>query len=34
MVDYVMSVEGDLPIDVALQMINDEAKTVLSYGSM
>jgi hypothetical protein len=34
MVDYVLSVEGDLPIDVALQMINDEAKTVLSYGSM
>lgn len=34
MVDYVLSIEGDLPIDVALQMINDEAKTVLSYGAM
>lgn len=34
MVDYVLSLEGDLPIDVALQMINDEAKTVLSYGAM
>jgi hypothetical protein len=34
MVDYVMSIEGELPIDVALQMINDEAKTVLSYGAL
>jgi len=34
MVDYVLSLEGDLPIDVALQMINEEAKTVLSYGAM
>lgn len=34
MVDYILTLEGDLPIDVALQMINDEAKTVLSYGAM
>ena len=34
MVDYVLTIEGDLPIDVALHMINDEAKTVLSYGAM
>ena len=33
-VDYILTLEGDLPIDIALQMINDEAKTVLSYGAM
>lgn len=33
-VDYVMSIDGELPIDVTLQMINDEAKTILSYGAM
>jgi len=33
-VEYLISVEGELPTDVALQIINDEAKKVLSYGSM
>lgn len=33
-VEYLLSVEGELPTDVALQIINDEAKKVLSYGSM
>lgn len=31
-VDYVLSIEGELPIDIALQTINEEAKNVLSYG--
>lgn len=34
MVDYVLSVDGELPINVALQMVNEEAKTVLHYGAM
>jgi hypothetical protein len=34
MVDYLVSTEGDLPIDVALKYINEEAKLVLSYGAM
>lgn len=33
-VDYVLSIDGELPIDVALHMINDEAKSVLNYGAM
>ena len=32
-VDYVLTIEGELPTDIALQMINEEAKSVLSYGS-
>ncbi len=31
-VDYVVTVEGDMPTDIALQVINDEAKRVLHYG--
>jgi len=31
-IDYVMTVEGELPTDIALNMISDEAKRVLSYG--
>ena len=33
MVDYVLTVEGEMPTEIALQIINEEAKTVLSYGS-
>lgn len=32
MVDYLLTVE-DMPIEVAMQVINEEAKTVLSFGS-
>ncbi|RYZ47624.1 MAG: hypothetical protein EOP49_20855 [Sphingobacteriales bacterium] len=32
-VDYVMTMEGELPTDVALELINEEAKKVLTYGS-
>lgn len=32
-VDYVLTVDGDLPTDTALKMINEEAKRVLSYGA-
>ncbi len=32
MVDYLLTVE-ELPIEVALQVINEEAKMVLSYGA-
>ena len=31
--EYILSVEGDLPSDVALKLINEEARIVLSYGS-
>lgn len=31
--EYVLKVEGQLPTDVALQIINEEAKKVLSHGS-
>jgi len=31
-VDYVMSVPGDLPGDIALNIINEEARRLLSYG--
>jgi hypothetical protein len=31
-VDYVVTVEGDMPTDVALQVIHDEARKVLHYG--
>ncbi len=33
MVDYVLTVEGELPTDIALQIINDEAKRVMTHGS-
>jgi hypothetical protein len=33
MVDYVLTVEGEMPTEIALNIINEEAKTVLSYGS-
>jgi hypothetical protein len=32
-VDYVMSVPGDLPGDIALGIINEEARRILSYGA-
>lgn len=32
-VDYVMTVEAGLPTDIALQVINEEAKRVLTYGA-
>lgn len=31
-VDYVMTIDGELPTDAALQLINEEAKNVLQYG--
>jgi hypothetical protein len=31
-VDYVLTTEGELPTEVALHIINEEAKRVLSYG--
>lgn len=33
-VEYLISVEGDLPTDTALHLINEEAKRVLSYGAI
>jgi len=33
-VDYLLTVEGELPTDIALGIINDEAKAVLSYGAI
>lgn len=33
-VDYLLTAEGELPIDVALRMTNEEAKVVLSYGAI
>lgn len=32
-VDYILTVPDETPTDVALQIINEEAKRVLSYGS-
>lgn len=32
-VDYILTMEGELPTDVALEVINEEAKMVLTYGS-
>lgn len=32
-IDYVLTMPGELPGDVALQIINEEAKMVLSYGA-
>lgn len=32
-VDYILSVESQLPTDAALQMINEEAKSVLKFGA-
>jgi hypothetical protein len=34
LVDYLLTVEGELPTDTALNIINDEAKVVLSYGAI
>src|SRR4051812_9209495 len=31
--DYIMTADGDLPTDIALQVISEEAKRVLSYGT-
>ena len=31
--DYVMTIDGEVPTDVALQIINEEAKRVLAYGN-
>ena len=33
MEDYVHNEEGEMPTEIALNIINEEAKTVLSYGS-
>jgi len=33
-VDYVLTAEGELPTDIALQVIHGEAKRVLSSGSL
>lgn len=32
-VDYVLTVDGDLPTDAALTVITEEAKSVLQYGA-
>lgn len=32
-IDYVLTVEGELPSDIALQVINEEARSVLTYGA-
>ncbi len=32
-IDMVLTTPGELPSDMALQVINEEAKTVLSYGA-
>ena len=32
-VDYVLTTENDLPSTIALNLINDEAKRVLSFGA-
>lgn len=32
--DYVASSEGDMPGDIALQIINEEAKRMLNYGNL
>jgi hypothetical protein len=32
-VDYVMTVDGEIPTDVALNLLNEEAKEVLTYGA-
>jgi len=32
-VDYILTVDGELPTDAALQLINEEAKQVLQYGA-
>ena len=33
-VDYLLTVEGELPTEMALRVINEEAKVVLSYGAI
>lgn len=32
-IDYVLTMPGELPSDIALQIINEEAKMILSYGA-
>ncbi len=32
-VDYILTAPGEMPTDVALQIINEEAKRILSYGA-
>jgi hypothetical protein len=32
-VDYLLTVEGDMPSEIALEIINEEAKRILSYGA-
>jgi len=32
-VDYVLTLEGELPTDAALQVITEEAKSILQYGA-
>jgi hypothetical protein len=32
-VDYVLTTEGELPTEVAMKMINEEAKRILSFGA-
>jgi hypothetical protein len=33
-VDFILTSESEMPTDVALQLINEEAKRVLSYGTL
>ncbi len=33
-VDYLLTVDGELPTEMALRIINEEAKVVLSYGAI
>lgn len=33
MADYLMTAEGEMPGEIALNLINEEARTVLSYGA-
>lgn len=32
-VDYVLTTEGEMPTEIALNLINEEAKRILSYGA-
>ncbi len=32
-VDYILTQEDEIPTDIALQMISEEAKTILTFGS-
>lgn len=33
MIDFMLSTDGQLPVDVAINVINEEAKQVLTYGA-